>query len=66
MREVFYNRLPEFSVEADELIARFGRLIELFRNFIEKSGLSSAEFTALFGSVNPDRMENVRVWWITR
>ncbi|WMS85604.1 hypothetical protein [Pleionea litopenaei] len=63
VREVFYNRFPEFSVEADELIARLGGLIELFQGFIEKSGLFSTEFAALIDPVNPDRSADISQWW---
>ncbi|MEC8811199.1 MAG: hypothetical protein VXY23_07810 [Pseudomonadota bacterium] len=63
VREIFYNRFPEFPVEADELIDRLGRLTGLFRGFIEKSGLFSTEFIALIDPVNPDRSVEVLKWW---
>lgn len=63
VREVFYNRFPEFPVEADELIDRFGRRIGLFRDFIEKSGLSSTEFMALIDPAEPDQAADIERWW---
>lgn len=63
LREVFYNRFPEFSVGIDELIVKFDRLIELFHSFIGKTGLSFTDFNTVLSPVDPDSTTNIHKWW---
>lgn len=63
VKEVFYNRFPEFSVEIDEPVVRFDRVIEPFLSFIGKTGLFFTEFNTVLNPVDSNSTTNIHKWW---
>jgi hypothetical protein len=63
LKEVFYNRFSELSIETEDLTLGVARLIELSHRFVERAGLSSTDFFELIDPVDPDRGSDVHQWW---
>lgn len=61
--EVFSNRFSEVSIPVDDLNLSVASLVGLFLRFIEKAGLSLAEFHGIADPVNPDICIDVLQWW---
>ena len=63
LNEVFYNDFPEFSTDACDIKQVFDRLSLLFQQFVNKAGLSRAEFMTVIDPVNPEQPSEIIKWW---